>query len=103
MNSRPCFSLTTGRTYSIVRTRAIVNSREVIQRCAWVQGHVAVHERILDGNLPACRHALGLQVHLAVGRPVYRVGVLDGEVVEGEGRVVQAAAEFGLCLWASAA
>lgn len=91
------------KTHRIIRTRAKVNSREVIQRRARVQRHVAVHERVLDGNLPAGRHALGLQMDLAVRRPVYRVGVLDGEVVEGEGRVVQAAAELGLRLWAAAA
>lgn len=94
---------TNRKTYRIIRTRAKVNSRKVIQRRARVQRHVAVHERVLDGNLPAGRHALGLHVHLAVGCPVHRVGVLDGEVVEGEGWVVQAAAEPGLRLWASAA
>ena len=63
---------------------------------------MAVHKCVLDGNLPACRHALSLHVHLAVGRPVYSAGILDGEVAEGEGWVAQGAGELGP-LWASAA
>lgn len=98
-----CLSTNDKETHSIVRSRAIVNSREVIQGRARVQCNMAVHECVLDRNLPARRYTLGLQVNLAIGRPVYRVGVLDGEVVEGESRVVEASAELGLRLWAPAA